>query len=247
MRKTLAALAKGCFVFAVLIGAWLLLYLAIDTPIVPHPLAVGKNLVYGLRSFLQPHIGASLLRVFLSTLAALVIALPLGLLMGYKKGAYALGAPFLYFAFPVPKLALLPIVMLLCGLGEISKLLMLFLIIFFPIVMDITAGVRNMDREGFYVLQAFGIHSRDIRRRVVLPGLLPVIFNSLKISTGIALSVLFFAENYGTQKGLGYFIMNSWQKMAYVDLYTGIAALSLLGFLLFLALDGAEKHCTKWR
>ena len=247
MKKLFDDFIKGAMVFFVIIVLWFLLYWLADSAVVPQPLAVVKNFFRGLGKNLPPHIFASFLRVFFSSLLALAIGLPLGILMGYKEKVHAVAAPFLYFSYPIPKLALLPIVMLLFGLGEASKLLMIFLIIFFPIVMDISAGVRNMDQEVFNALRAFGIRNRDIRRRVVLPGLWATILNSLKISTGIALSILFFAENFGTQKGLGYFIMNSWQKLDYLNLYTGIFTLAIMGFLLFFALDLAEKQCTKWK
>ncbi len=247
MKKLFDDFIKGAMVFVGITVLWFLLYWLVDSVVVPQPLAVVKNFFRGLGTNLPPHIIASFLRVFFSSLLALAIGLPLGILMGYKEKVHAVAAPFLYFSYPIPKLALLPIVMLLFGLGEASKLLMIFLIIFFPIVMDISAGVRNMDQEVFNALRAFGIRNRDIRRRVVLPGLWATILHSLKISTGIALSILFFAENFGTQKGLGYFIMNSWQKLDYLNLYTGIFTLAIMGFLLFFALDLAEKQCTKWK
>ncbi len=247
MKKLFDDFIKGAMVFVGITVLWFMLYWLVDNVVVPQPLAVVKNFFRGLGTNLPPHIIASFLRVFFSSLLALAIGLPLGILMGYKEKVYAVAAPFLYFSYPIPKLALLPIVMLLFGLGEASKLLMIFLIIFFPIVMDISAGVRNMDQEVFNALRAFGIRNRDIRRRVVLPGLWATILHSLKISTGIALSILFFAENFGTQKGLGYFIMNSWQKLDYLNLYTGIFTLAIMGFLLFFALDLAEKQCTKWK
>ncbi len=246
MKHLTSCLAKGCLVFLVVAAAWLLLYLTVNSMTVPAPWLVAKNLFFGLFTFLPIHIAASFLRVLGSSLAALGLGLPIGILIGYKEKVRAIASPFLYFAFPVPKLALLPIIMLLFGLGETAKLLMIFIIIFFPIVMDIAAAVRGMDQEVFNALRAFGIRNRDIRRLVVLPGLRPAILNSLKISTGIALSILFFAENFGTRYGLGYFIMTSWQKLDYINLYTGILALSFLGFLLFLLLDSLEKRYAKW-
>ncbi len=247
MKRFYEQLVKGLMVFGTILACWFLLYWIVDGPIVPHPFLVAKNFFKGLGTFLPPHILASFLRVFISSILALGLGLPLGTLMGYKQKVHDIAAPFLYFAYPIPKLALLPIVMLLFGLGEVSKLLMIFIIIFFPFVMDISAGVRNMDQEVFNALRAFGIRNRDIRRRVVLSGLWPTILNSLKISTGIALSILFFAENFGTQEGLGYFVMNSWQKLDYINLYTGIVTLAVIGFLIFFLLDLAEKRCTKWK
>jgi NitT/TauT family transport system permease protein len=189
----------------------------------------------------------SALRVTASSFFALLIGVPLGIAIGYKASWDRVLSPFIYLSYPIPKLALLPIIMLLFGLGEISKTLMIFLIIFFPIVVDCAGAVKAMDKEVFMVLRAFGAGGKYICAKIVAPGIIPDILVSLKITTGIALSILFFAENFGTQTGLGYLIMTSWQKLDYVNLYTGILTLSLLGLAIFLILDILEKKLTAWK
>lgn len=226
---------------------WYLLALVLATPALPPPLPVIVNLGHELLHGLCRDVAYSMTRVLASTAAALLLGVPLGILIGYGQRWDRLLSPFLYLSYPVPKLALLPVIMLLLGLGEASKMLMIFLIIFFPVTIDVIAAVKSMDRELLDVLRIFGIRGKTLCLRVILPGLAAPILNSVKITTGIALSVLFFAENYGTRYGLGYYIINSWQKMAYIDMYTGILALALLGFLLFMALDLAEKQVTKWK
>ena len=128
--------------------------------------------------------------------------------------------------------------------GVIWKQLLLF---FFPIVLDVSAAVRAVDAGLTDSLRAFGLSGWQILRGAVLPGVASPILNCLKITTGMALSVLFFAENYGTDRGLGYYILNAWQRMDYVELYTGVVALAILGFLLFLVLDAAERRVTRWK
>lgn len=243
MKYLLQALA----VLMTAILLWWLIALLVDAPTLPSPFVVIANLVKVLPHGLLTHIIASCGRVFVSAFCALLIGIPLGILIGYKAIWHTLLSPFIYFSYPVPKLALLPVIMLLFGMGEFSKVLMIFLIIFFPVVMEVIAGVKGMDREMFEVMKSYGVRGRTICARIIFPGLWAPIINSVKVTVGIAFSVLIFAENYTTQYGVGYYIMNSWQKWAYVDLYTGVFTLALVGFIIFMALDLLEKQVTKWR
>ena len=240
-------IGKFLLVFGVTVFLWFLAFGLYQHPTLPSPFAVMANLGAKLGDGLLVNLVYSCFRIFVATFFALLLGIPLGILLGYKESVHRWISPFLYFSYPVPKMALLPILMLLFGLGEISKILMIFLIIFFPVVLDTTAAVKNMDREPFQVLRAFGVSGKQICAKVIFPGLIPSIFNTLKVTTGIALSVLFFAENYGTTKGMGFYIMNSWQTMSYVDLYTGILVLSLLGFALFCLFDFIERKLTQWK
>ena len=240
-------LGKICLIFGVTLGLWAGLALLYQHPTLPPPWTVLANIISDSGAALGLNILASTGRVLCATALALIFGVPCGILIGYSAKWDKYLSPFIYFSYPVPKLALLPILMLLFGLGEISKGLMIFLIIFFPVVMDVTAGVKAMDRNIFEVLRSYGVGGREICIQVIFPGVLPTILNSLKITTGIALSVLFFAENYGTTAGLGYYIMNSWQKMDYVDLYSGVLILAILGFGFFCLIDYVERRVTQWK
>lgn len=243
MKQIIRILGVFAFTF-ILWGVFAVIW---NHPTVPSPWQVLGNFPAVIKHHMLANIAASFLRILWATLLALALGLPLGLIMGCHKGISQLMSPLIYFSYPVPKLALLPILMLILGLGEISKILMIFLIIFFPIVMDVNATIRAMDEDIFHVMRSFGLSGPSICFRVILPGLTPAIFNSLKVTTGIALSVLFFAENYGTTEGMGYFIMNSWQKMDYVDLYTGVLILAILGFVLFYIFDFLERKVAPWK
>lgn len=240
-------LGQGLLILLFTLFVWQMLSLLLASPVLPKPGQILQNFAHTIGGRLPIHIVASFLRVACSMLAALAFGIPLGVAMGYSPRLNRLFSPLLYLSYPIPKLALLPVMMLLFGLGEISKIIMIFLILFFPVTVDIAGSVRAMDKEIFQTMRAFGAKDADIVRRIVLPGIMPAILVSLKVSVGIALSILFFAENYGTQHGLGYLIMTSWQKMDYVNLYTGIFTLSLLGFFIFLFLDWLEDRATVWK
>ena len=235
----------GILLFTLLL--WQVAAIVLASPILPYPVQVIRHFCGALSGSLPVHIAYSLMRIGLSVIASIIIGLPLGIIIGYSPSLSRWLSPFLYLSYPIPKLALLPIIMLLFGLGEVSKTIMIFLILFFPITIDITGSVRAMDKEIFQTMKAFGVNDMAIARRVILPGIFPAILDSLKVSLGISLSILFFAENYGTQHGLGYYIMNSWQKMDYINLYTGIFTLAMLGFILFLILDFIDDRVSAWR
>ena len=243
MKKILRGL--GVLLFALLL--WQIVAMIVAAPIVPYPLHVIQNFSGSLSGNLPLHIVYSLVRICLSVFCAILIGLPLGIAIGYSPKLSRWLSPFLYLSYPIPKLALLPVIMLFFGLGDTSKVIMIFLVLFFPITVDIAGSVRSMNKEIFQTMKAFGIGDLAITRKIILPGILPSVLDSLKISLGIALSILFFAENYGTKYGLGYHIMNSWQKLDYLDLYTGIFTLSILGFILFLLLDYIYDRTTAWR
>jgi NitT/TauT family transport system permease protein len=243
MKKVLHGL--GVLLIALLL--WQILAMIVAAPMLPYPIQVLRNLAGAISGSLPLHIAYSLARICISVVISIIVGIPLGIAIGYSPLLNRLLSPFLYLSYPIPKLALLPIIMLLFGLGESSKVIMIFLILFFPITVDIAGSVRAMDKEIFQTMKAFGVGGPAIARKIILPGILPAILDSLKVSIGIALSILFFAENYGTRYGLGYHTMNSWQKMDYLDLYSGIFALSILGFILFLLLDFIYDRVTAWR
>ena len=240
-------IGQGLGILLFTLVAWQIVAMILAAPILPYPILVIRRLFSELAGALPLHIAYSLMRIALSVLAALIVGLPLGIAIGYSRALSRWLSPFLYLSYPIPKLALMPIIMLLFGLGETSKTIMIFLILFFPITVDIAGSVRAMNKEVFQTMKAFGAGDMAIARHIILPGVVPAILDSLKVSLGIALSILFFAENYGTRHGLGYYIMNSWQKLDYINLYTGILTLALLGFVLFLILDFIDDKVSAWR
>ena len=119
-------------------------------------------------------------------------------------------------------------------------------IIIFPILLAARDGVREIPRELFISVKSLGLNRLQTTRELVLPAVLPKLISALRISIGISISVLFFAENFATTYGLGYFIMNSWAMVDYKEMFAGILALSLLGILIFKLIDRLEKKVCPW-
>jgi len=178
---------------------------------------------------------------------AILLGLPLGFLMGYFEKVDKLLSPLVYFTYPVPKLALLPIVMLLFGLGETSKLIMIVIIIVFQIIITARDAVKDIPPEIFRSLNSLGASKLQMLSQIILPASLAEVLTSIRLALGTAVSVLFFTETYGTEYGMGYFIMDAWLRVNYLDMYAGIVVLSLMGFCLFIAIDIAEKYLCSWR
>ncbi|MBU3114201.1 ABC transporter permease [Clostridium lacusfryxellense] len=137
--------------------------------------------------------------------------------------------------------------MLIFGLGDFTKIVMIFLITFFPVVVNIKDEVKNIPQEVFYPMYSLGATNLQIIKEIILPGTIKSILTSIRIGIGTAISVLFFTENFGTEYGMGYFIMDSWMRINYIQMYSGILILSLIGLLFFILIDFLEGLLCPWR
>jgi NitT/TauT family transport system permease protein len=146
----------------------------------------------------------------------------------------------------MPKIAFLPVFMLLFGLGDTSKIILMIWIIIFQMILSVRDGVDQISPSHFKVMSSFCATAGQRYRYLILPAILPQIFSGLRISIGITLASLFFAENYAAAYGIGYYILSAWSKMNYVEMFGGILAIGLMGILLFNLLDGLEYLCAPW-
>ena len=232
---------------AVVFAAWWLLSAAAPAGVVPPPEAVLPRLA-GLLigGGLAVHAAASLLRVAAGLILALGLGVPAGLALGRFKALDAVFAPAVYLLYPVPKIALLPVIILLAGVGEAPKIALLALVLFFQVLIPARDAARGLERSYLVSLRSLGGTDRHLFRFVLLPSLLPGLVSSLRVGTGTALAVLFFAETFFTRYGLGVFIVDNWMKAAYVDMFAGIAALGLAGLAVFKLIDLAERLACPW-
>ena len=237
----------GIYLFFFVLLLWQGLALLLDKPFLPPVSDILLNILMTFWGKIAVHALYSLRRILIGIVFTLLAGVPLGILMGYLKKIDFLFSPLLYFSYPVPKMALLPIVMLLFGLGETAKIVMIFLITFFPVVVNIRDDVKNIPLEVFYPVLSLGAGHFQIIKEIILPGAMPVALTSLRLGIGTAISVLFFTENFGTEYGLGYFIMDAWMRVNYIEMYSGILILSMIGLLLFVAIDSLENKLCPWR
>ncbi len=224
---------------------WELLHLILKTHTVPSPIETIFYMMTVLEKLLR-HCAASILRVGAAIFISVLLGVPIGILLGVNKVMKRLFSPLLYFIYPIPKVAFLPVFMLMFGLGNSSKILLVIWIIIFQIILSVRDGVGQIAPVYFQVMDSFCITGLQRYRYLILPAILPQIFSGLRVSIGISLASLFFAENYATRYGIGYYILSAWTKMNYVEMFSGILALGLVGILLFRILDRLESICTPW-
>jgi len=233
--------------FVMVIIVWQAVAMLLKIPIIPTPVAVFDDILQIFHSRMEIHLLYSLGRIIAGIAISILLGVSLGLLMGYYARVDKILSPLVYFTYPVPKIALLPIVMLLFGLGEASKLIMIVLIIVFQIIITARDAVKNIPQEIFRSLQSLGAGRRQVFNEIIIPASLPEVITATRLALGTAVSILFFTETFGTEYGMGYFIMDAWMRVNYLDMYAGIVMLSILGFCLFSVLDVAEKYFCSWR
>ncbi|MDR0733501.1 MAG: ABC transporter permease [Dysgonamonadaceae bacterium] len=193
------------------------------------------------------HAIVSACRILEGLFIALLIAVPIGLLLANCPRINKICSPLIYFTYPVPKLALLPIVMLSLGIGEAAKITMIVLILVFQLIVSIRDATLHIPQEEFHAALSLGANNRQLLIWITLPAILPAALTAIRVAIGTATSVLFFTETFGTDKGMGFYIVDSWMRLAYGEMYAGIFVLSLLGFILFFAVDLLEKKVCRWR
>lgn len=192
------------------------------------------------------HAGISAYRLLVALALAVAAALPVAALMARFRRVDAVLSPLLFLAFPIPKVTFLPVLLLLLGLGDASKIGMIFLIVVFQTIVSLRDVFRTLDRRAFQAVRAFGGGKVDLLVHVIAPASLPALLSALRVSGGTAIAVLFIAESFATESGMGYFIMDAWSRVSYADMHCGIVALSLLGLALFAAIDLAELLLCPW-
>jgi NitT/TauT family transport system permease protein len=221
---------------------WQLAAMLIDRPVLPPPWEVLITFARELPSGLGGHTLVSAGRVIASILVAVALAVPAGLALGLSPAADRIAAPAIYLLYPIPKIVFLPIILLLLGIGNVSKVFIIALILFFQILVVVRDEATNIRPELIASVRSLGAGRRAVFRFVYLPASLPGVLTALRVSIGTAIAVLFFAESFATTSGLGYYIIvESWGRLAYPEMYAGVVAMSLLGLFLYFAVDFLQK------
>jgi len=231
-----------------LIVVWQLVAMIINRPILPPPLQVGREFIQEIQKDLIYHFLASLWRVLASTALAILIAAPLGLILGQSKRLNAVISPAVYLVYPIPKVVLVPIILLIFGVGDLPKIMIIFLILFFQILVLVRDQAASLRPELIQSVRSIGAGRRALFRYVYVPASLPAILTALRQSIGTAVAVLYIAELFATQKGLGYYIyLNGSTFFNYPAMYAGVIAMSILGLGLYFSVDWLERRFCSWQ
>ncbi len=238
----------GGYVFAVvfIIAGWWITALLVDSPALPTPDAAVAVLAANVNQ-LVPYFLTSAWRVVVSLVIGTVLAVPIAHVCARSRTLDTLFAPVLYLLYPIPKVVLLPILLVLFGLADAPKIVLISLTVFFQVLVAVRDAVRAVPESAVVAIRSLGGSRWDEYRHVAVPATMPAVFTSLRIGVGTAIAVLFIAEAMAGSTGLGYYIMQSWSMVNYPRMFAGIIAMALLGVVLYAIFDIVERRLTRWR
>ena len=220
----------------------------VDTRFLPPPLAIGRALwALGVSGELWRHLSASLRRLAIGWTAGTVFGIVLGLGVGLSSWVRAPGMAVVSALFPIPKIALVPLFIIWFGIGEGSKIATLGFGVFFPTVINVAAGVDALPRGLVRMGQAFGLPWFAVLRKIVLPGVLPAVLSSFRVTSSIAIILLVAAEMIGAEEGIGAFVLQAGNLYDVEGLMAGIVVLSALGLTVAWVLGRLERWLLAWR
>ncbi|TAM90245.1 ABC transporter permease [bacterium] len=188
----------------------------------------------------------TLLRLVLGFFAGAVPGIALGMLMGLSRWVRAVASPLIAALYPIPKIAVLPLIILIFGLGDLSKIVTVAIGVFFIMAINTSAGVLQIDRIYLDVAKAYGVRGPSYVREVLLPGALPSLLTGAKVSLGIALILVVAAEFLAAKDGLGYLIWNGWQTLQVEQMYVGLVIVAVIGYVVTIGLEEAERLALPW-
>jgi ABC-type nitrate/sulfonate/bicarbonate transport system permease component len=231
-----------------IVAAWALAALLVHRPFLPSPWAALSRLAQRLADgSLALHLVSSARRVGVALALAAPAAAALGLASGRSGRLDALVSPFVYLLHPLPKVAFLPVIMLFLGLGDAAKIFLIGLIIFGQVVVSARDAARAVSESLVESMRSLGASRWAMLRHLVFPSALPSLLSALRVGLGTAIAVLFIAEGFASETGLGWYIIDAWTRVDYPDMYAAIVALSLFGLLCYLAVDAVEALACRWR
>jgi NitT/TauT family transport system permease protein len=208
-------------------------------------LAAGAEMVRS--GELLVHVATSLGRILLGFGLGALGGVAVGLAVGVFSLAEAVGTPLIAATFPIPKIALLPLLILWLGIGEASKVAVIMLGVFFPMAINTYTGVRHADPLLLRAAVSFGAGRWSLVRKVMLPSALPMIFAGLKLGAGTSLLLLVAAEMIAAASGIGFLVLHAQNLMETTKLMVGIVLLSLLGVCSHWLLTRLERAVIPWR
>ena len=220
----------------------------VDARFFPPPTEiVGTFITMSASGELFHHIGISLFRIFAGFLLGVIPAVIIGLFMGLYSPIRHFLSPLIMALMPIPTLALLPIILIIFGVGEVSKIVTIAGSVFFPVVINTVAGVINIDRIYLDVANNYGASSKHFFFKIALPGALPVMIEGIQMGQAIALLTIVAAEMMGANSGIGYLIWTSYNAFLLKEMFVGLVLISFFGYLFSLILRGLQSKLLPWR
>lgn len=192
-------------------------------------------------------IKASLVRIFLGYTIGCIVGISVGILFGISKLSDRIGMPIVNILYPIPKIAILPLIMLWLGIGEVSKVTVIAIGVFFPIVYNTYMGVSQTNRLLINVAMTYGANRWDLIRKVILPSSFPMVLSGMRISAGTSLLLLVSAEMVAAQHGIGAFVLLNADLLDIPKVLVGVAILCIIGLMFNYVLAWLERKLIPWR
>jgi ABC-type nitrate/sulfonate/bicarbonate transport system permease component len=196
---------------------------------------------------LAKHTVVTLWRVFAGFFLGSIPAIAVGLLMAMFRPVRIFFDPLIASLFPIPKIALMPLLLLAFGFGDASKIALVVTAVFFPVVVNTYVGAANIEKIYWDVAKNYGASQSVIFRRIVFFGALPMIFAGLRIGLAVSFIVLVAAEFVATKTGIGYLIWNSWELLQVDVMFVGIVTVGVLGLIATVCLQEIERRVIPWK
>lgn len=203
------------------------------------PLLLSGELLYNTAISVQ--------RVLLGFAAGSIPGILLGMSMGLSPVIRSAVEPMIQATYPIPKLAIMPFILLVFGIGETSKVFTIAIGVFYLVVINTTAGVLNIEKIYLDVAKNFGASRKDFYLTVAFPGALPMIFAGLKLGMGMALILIVAAELSAAKAGVGWMIWRAYDMFDIEQMFVALIVLSALGYLFALLLDAVERWVLPWK
>lgn len=214
----------------------------------PAPSVIARTLWRELVSGdLLPQIGLTLMRLLIGFGAGACIGLALGLLMGWQPRIRRVLQPFISAIQPLPKISVLPLIMVIFGIGETSRLIVIGLGTFFPVLINTITGVREIAPLHLEVAQSCGASRRLLFTRVILPGALPIILSGIVLGMNMALTITLVTEIVYAQAGLGAMIWMAWQTFRTEELYAALIVIGILGISIHHGVRAVTIRLMPWQ
>lgn len=245
LRSWLPPLIVGCIL---IVWEWSVRSGRLSALFFPAPSVVVMTLVRLFRSGdLATHTRATLLRVVFGLVLGGVPGLLVGLAMGWWRPLREALDPLVAAVHPLPKIAVLPLIMIIFGIGESSKIVAVAVGTFFPMLINTMAGVRQISPIHFEVAKNYGASRFKVLTRVVIPGSLPLVLVGARLALNIALLFTIAVELVSAREGLGEMIWLAWQTLRTEELYASLAVIGALGISFNLLLQFFAKRLVPWR
>ncbi len=219
-----------------------------DRRFIPAPTDIAVRFVKLVASGeLALHVGVTLYRVLIGFVVGVVPAVAMGLLMAMFRPVRIFFDPLIASLFPIPKIALMPLLLLAFGFGDASKIALVAIAVFFPVIVNTYVGAANIDKIYWDVAKNYGASQMVMFTRIVFFGALPTIFAGLRIALAVSFIVLVASEFVATKSGIGYLIWNSWELLQVDIMFVGIVTIGILGLITSVLFQEIERWAIPWK